>query len=192
MQEEMKIKDGTANPAPLGLLAFGMTTILLNVHNAGFFPLDAMIMAMGVFFAGIGQVIVGYMEWKKKNTFGALAFSSYGYFWLVLVGSIIGAKLGLTPSNPMAMGVFLSLWGIYSFGMFICTLKASRALQVVFGSLVILFALLAIRDFTGNEAIGVIAGYEGIFCGLSAMYTAMGEVINEMYGRSVLPLGDKK
>src|SRR6202000_2623259 len=88
-------KDGTANPAPLGLCAFGMTTVLLNFHNAGFFELNTMILGMGLFYGGIAQVIAGIMEWKKNNPFGTTAFTSYGFFWLSLVALVIGPKLGL-------------------------------------------------------------------------------------------------
>ena len=80
-----QIKDTTANPAPLGLLGFGMTTVLLNLHNAGFFELNGMILAMGICYGGLAQVIAGIMEWKKGNTFAATAFISYGFFWLSLV-----------------------------------------------------------------------------------------------------------
>lgn len=82
----VNIKDTTANPGLLGLLAFGMTTVLLNFHNAGFFGLGTMIMVMGVFYGGSAQVIAGIMEFKKGNTFGTTAFISYGFFWLSLVG----------------------------------------------------------------------------------------------------------
>src|ERR1043165_10140356 len=79
------IKDTTANPAPLCLLGFGMTTVLLNLHNAGWFELDSMIMGMGIFMGGIAQIFAGLQEWKKNNTFGATAFTAYGSFWLSLV-----------------------------------------------------------------------------------------------------------
>src|SRR5512136_3301191 len=74
-----------ANPAPLGLMGFGMTTVLLNIHNAGFFPVSDMIIAMGLFYGGIAQIIAGLMEFKKGNTFGTTAFTSYGLFWISLV-----------------------------------------------------------------------------------------------------------
>src|ERR1035441_9192015 len=83
-------KDTTANPAPLGLLGFGMTTVLLNLHNAGFLELNSMILAMGICYGGIAQVLAGIMEWKKNNTFGTTAFISYGFFWLSLVTLEIG------------------------------------------------------------------------------------------------------
>src|SRR6201989_312194 len=89
-----QIKDGTGNPAPLGLLGFGMTTVLLNLHNAGFYELNTMILAMGIFYGGVAQIIAGIMEWKKGNTFATTAFTSYGLFWLSLVGLIVLPKFG--------------------------------------------------------------------------------------------------
>lgn len=183
------IKDGTANPAPLGLLGFGMTTVLLNLHNAGLFPLDAMILSMGIFYGGIAQIIAGIMEWKKKNTFGTTAFTSYGLFWLTFVFINWLPKLGFTASAPFPLGFYLLMWGIFTGVMFIGTLRLNRALQVVFGSLTVLFFLLAFRDFSGSSLLGTIAGYEGIFCGLSAVYTGLAQVLNEVYDRNMLPLG---
>lgn len=187
--ESRVVIDTTANPAPLGLMGFGMTTVLLNLHNAGLFPLDTMILAMGIFYGGIGQVIAGIMEWKKNNTFGATAFTSYGLFWLSFVGLITLPKFGLQASNEYAMAFYLLCWGLFTGIMFIGTLKSNKALQVVFGSLTILFVLLAIRDFTSNSTIATIAGIEGIFCGLSAIYAALGQVLNEVYKKTVFPLG---
>jgi succinate-acetate transporter protein len=185
-----QIIDSTANPAPLGLLGFGMTTVLLNIHNAGFYPLDTMILAMGIFYGGIAQIIAGIMEWKKNNTFGTTAFTSYGLFWLTLVGLILLPELGLgTASDPLAMGFYLLMWGVFTGVMFIGTLKLNRALQFVFGSLTVLFVLLAIGKWTGNETITMIAGYEGIICGASAIYTGLAQVLNEVYGKTVWSLG---
>ncbi|OGU57541.1 MAG: hypothetical protein A2X64_04755 [Ignavibacteria bacterium GWF2_33_9] len=183
------VRQKTANPAPLGLLGFGMTTVLLNLHNAGFFPLDAMILSMGIFYGGIAQLIVGVMEWKKKNTFGTTAFASYGLFWLTLVFIQWLPKFGFTASTPFSMGFYLTMWGIFTTFMFIGSLKLTLAHKIVFGTLALLFFLLAIRDFSGNATIGIIAGYEGIVCGLSAIYTAFAQVLNEVYGKTVMPLG---
>jgi uncharacterized protein len=185
----IEIRDTTANPAPLGLLGFGMTTILLNLHNAGFFPLGSMILAMGIFYGGIAQIIAGCMEWKKKNTFGTTAFTSFGLFWMTLVGLIVLPKMGWAEAaSNEAMVAYLTMWGIFTGLMFIGTLKLNRAIQFVFASLAILFFLLAIGDATGSAAIKKIAGYEGIICGASAIYTAMAQVLNEVYGKTVLPL----
>ncbi|AAW85645.1 acetate uptake transporter [Aliivibrio fischeri] len=182
-----------ANPAPLGLMAFGMTTVLLNLHNAGFFPLNTAILAMGIFYGGTAQVIAGIMEYKKGNTFGTTAFTSYGFFWLSLVALILMPEMGLGQATSATfMGWYLSMWGVLTFFLFLGTFNYPRAKQVVFASLTILFALLAARDFTGSVVIGHLAGYVGLFCGLSAMYFSMAQVINGEYGRTVLPVGEVK
>lgn len=195
MEKEKKVlfEEVTANPAPLGLMGFGMTTVLLNIHNAGFFELDAMILAMGIFFGGMAQVIAGIMEFKKNNTFGTTAFTSYGFFWLALVGLNILPLMGYGEApGSLSMAAFLFMWGLFTLFMFIATLRISRALQVVFGTLALLFFLLAIGNFTGSALILTIAGYEGIICGFTAIYAAMAQVINESYGETVLPLGEYK
>lgn len=189
MNQEITQKDLTANPAPLGLMGFGMTTVLLNLHNTGLFTLGTMILAMGIFYGGIAQVIAGIMEWKKGNTFATTAFISYGFFWLTLVGLIVMPKLGLgTAPENSAMVAFLIMWGIFTGVLFIATLKLSRSLQFVFASLTILFFLLALGDYMHSDTIKHIAGYEGIVCGLSAIYAGLAQVINEVYEKDILPL----
>ncbi|MDD1723598.1 MAG: acetate uptake transporter [Methanospirillum sp.] len=184
------ISEITGNPAPLGLLGFGMTTVLLNLHNAGLFTLGSMILAMGLCYGGTAQIIAGIMEWKKNNTFGTTAFVSYGLFWISLVLILILPKLGLADGTGgnIAMASYLIMWGIFTFVMFIGTLKVNRAIQMVFGSLAVLFFLLALGDLTGIETITRIAGLEGIICGSSAIYTGLAQVLNENYQRTVLPL----
>lgn len=184
-----KIQDTTANPAPLGLLGFGMTTVLLNMSNAGFFPLDSMILAMGLCYGGLAQICAGIMEWKKGNTFGTTAFTSYGFFWLSLVALILMPRAGwITPASGVAMAAYLFMWGLFTFFMFIGTLKINRSLQVIFLTLTILFFLLSVADATGNITIKHIAGYEGIICGFSAIYAALGQVINEVHKKNIFPL----
>jgi len=180
----VSVKDTTGNPAPLGLMGFGMTTVLLNLHNAGFFELGTMILAMGFFYGGLAQIIAGIMEWKKKNTFGATAFTSYGLFWLSLVGLLVMPKMnwGNAPQSS-AMVAYLFMWGLFTFVMFIGTLRLTKALQFVFGTLAILFWLLALADYTGSAMIKHIAGYEGIVCGLSAIYAALSQVLREVYAK---------
>ena len=188
--DSLSLKDTTANPAPLGLLGFGLTTVLLNFHNAGFYELNTMILAMGIFYGGIAQIIAGMMEWKKNNTFGTTAFTSYGLFWLSLVGLILLPSLGLgTAASKPAMAAYFFMWGLFTFVMFLATLRLNRALQFVFLSLTILFLLLTARDFLGSPAIGTLAGYEGIICGLSAVYTGLAQILNEVYKKVVAPLG---
>ena len=192
-QALVTVQDTTANPAPLGLMGFGMTTVLLNLHNAGLYPLGTMILAMGIFYGGIAQVIAAIMEFKKNNTFGATAFGSFGLFWFTLAFLLIMPVLGWgNPPTTAAMVAYLVMWGIFTSVMFIGTLKINKALQVVFASLAILFFLLALGDATGNIYITRIAGIEGIFCGFSAIYAALAQVLNGLYGRTVWPMGTVK
>ena len=187
-----------ANPAPLGLLGFGLTTVLLNLHNAGFFPLDTMILAMGLAYGGLAQVIVGILEFKKGNTFGTVAFTSYGLFWWSLVLLLVLPKIsiftGLSAPTETAMAAYFFMWGLFTFAMFFGTLKKNRALQFVFASLTILFFLLTARELTGNAVlfgnvtINNVLGYEGVICGLSAVYLAIAEVLNEAHQKTVLPI----
>ncbi len=186
---ETVLADTTANPAPLGLMGFGLTTILLNLHNIGLFALDSGILAMGIFYGGLGQIIVGMMEWKKKNTFGTVAFTSYGLFWLTLVGIIVLPKMGFEKPDTVAMSAYLFLWGFFSLILFIGTFKLNKALQVVFFLLVILFMLLAIGDMFESASIKKFAGFEGVLCGLSAMYAGAAQVLNEVYKKTILPIG---
>jgi succinate-acetate transporter protein len=187
-----------ANPAPLGLLGFGMTTVLLNLHNAGLFPLDTMILAMGLAYGGLAQVIVGIMEFRKGNTFGTVAFTSYGLFWWSLVLLLVlpnnSVFTGLSAPTETAMAAYFFMWGLFTFTMFFGTLKTNRALQFVFMSLAILFFMLTIRDLTNNPILfgaftfGNLTGIEGVICGLSAVYLAFAEVLNEAHKKIVLPI----
>lgn len=181
-----------ANPGPLGLLGFALTTIMLNLHNADIISLNATILALGIFYGGIVQIIVGAMEYKNGNTFGTIAFTSYGAFWISLVAIWTLPKMGLaTAADSMSMAWFLGLWGLFTLFLFIGTLKMNTATQFVFGSLTLLFILLAIGDATEISEVKIVAGYVGIICGLSAMYTGMAQVLNEVYGRVVFPLNMK-
>jgi len=199
-----------SNPAPLGLLGFGITTVLLNfVHNAQLGPLDTMILAMGLAYGGLAQVVAGVMEYKNGNTFGTVAFTSYGLFWWSFVLLNLMPKYYLfNPSlqgpSDLAMATYFFMWGLFTLFMFIGTLKKNRALQFVFASLFVLFFLLAAKSalltpYTPNtmdyitavqnlEPFTRIIGYEGIICGLSAVYAAIAEVLNETYGKTVLPI----
>lgn len=190
----LTIKDTTANPAPLGLLGFGLTTILLNLHNVGFYGLDAMVVGMGIFVGGLAQVIAGVMEFKKNNTFGATAFTAYGFFWITLVAIWLLPRTGMGAElQPAAvsMGWFLVVWGVFSAFMFLATLRMNRAMQLVFGTLVLLFAFLAIADFSGCAAVKLLAGIDGVICGSLALYASVAQILNEVYGRTFLPLGAK-
>ncbi|MBR4879255.1 MAG: acetate uptake transporter [Clostridia bacterium] len=179
----------TANPGPLGLLGFGMTTVLLNLHNSGLLPLSIVIVAMGIALGGLAQILAGIREMRQGNTFAGTAFTAYGLFWWSLVIIWVNPFPGIEAADKTSLAFYLLLWGIFTLFMFIGTLKHNKATQVVFGSLTILFMLLALGDFTGNHTITIIAGFEGIFCGLSAIYSAMGQIINAEFGKEIIPLG---
>jgi succinate-acetate transporter protein len=199
----MGITQKVANPGPLGLLGFGMTTILLNfVHNARLGSVDAMILGMGLVYGGLAQVIAGVLEFRKGNTFGTVAFTSYGLFWWsyafinLLPRSIFFAGYQ-GPSNESMMAYFI-MWGLFTLIMFFGTLKTNRTLQTVFMTLTILFFLLGLKSgllaYTSLTASDLelftrIIGIEGIICGFSAFYLALAEVLNEVHGKTVLPIG---
>ena len=184
--EEGKTK--YANPAPLGLVGFGMTTILLNEHNAGFFGLSVTILAMGIAIGGLAQIIAGIFELKQGNTFGGTAFTAYGFFWISLVIIWLNPGDKVEAANGQTMGFYLMLWGIFTFGMFICTLRHNRAMQVVFLTLTILFFGLMLGDFTGNEMITKVSGIIGIICGATAVYAAFAALLKNEFGREILPV----
>ncbi|RJS76571.1 hypothetical protein CW712_01360 [Candidatus Bathyarchaeota archaeon] len=186
------MSEESLNPGPLGLMGFGFTTILLNLLNAGLLSTDAMgmILPMGLFYGGLAQIIAGLLEAKQKKTFGLTAFTSYGLFWWSFVAINLLPTMGLAAApSKTAVGAYLLAWGIFTALMTAATFKSNKALQVVFITLTILFFILAIGDFTGIGAIKILAGYEGIFCGSSAVYLAIAEILNETYKRNVLPIG---
>lgn len=189
------VTEKLANPAPLGLMGFGMTTVLLNLHNAGFLhELDTMILAMGLMYGGLAQILAGVMEFRRGNTFGLTAFCSYGLFWWSLVALLLMPTLpffnGQVPSDS-SMAAYFFMWGLFTAMMFFGTLKSNRALQFVFISLAVLFFMLTAYKLTGNSAIQTVAGYEGVICGLSAVYLSLAVVINEAHGKTLLPIGSK-
>jgi succinate-acetate transporter protein len=173
-----------ANPAPLGLMAFGVTTVLLNISNAGYFKLDSTILAMGTFYGGFAQLVAGALEYRKGNTFGMTAFLSYGFFWL----SFVFIQLAPTGLSSASISAYLFMWGLFTLLMFVGTLRLNGALMLVFSTLTLLFFLLAAGAWTGNSSITQLAGYEGIICGFSAVYASIGTLLNEVYKRQVLPL----
>ena len=184
---EDTVEKKKANPGPLGLLGFGMTTILLNLHNAGVLELNIMIAAMGFALGGAAQIIAGILEFKADNTFGGTAFTAYGMFWWSLV-LIWWNPMGLSAANPLSMGFYLLVWALFTGFMFIGALKHNTITKIVFGSLTLLFLLLAIGDFSESGGVTVAAGAVGILCGLSAFYSAVGQVVNGEYGKKVFPL----
>jgi succinate-acetate transporter protein len=213
------MSEKSANPAPLGLLGFGMTTVLaMFVQNVRLGSVDGVILGVAIFYGGIAQIVAGVLAYKKGNTFETTAFTSYGLFWLSYValnwfGSASVAKNGIWPFSfygPYATGyttpwlvsqeslmAYFLMWGLFTFVMFFGTLKANRALQFVFMSLAILFfllaaesALLAYTSITSEdlELFTRLIGVEGVACGFGAVYAGLAEVLNEVYGKTVLPI----
>lgn len=179
-----------ANPAPLGLMGFGMTTILLNLHNVGYFALDGIILAMGIFYGGIAQILLVCWSTKRQH----FRFNRIHLLRFFLADAGCDSADAETGSDRCAKCTVP--WclhgsvGRITLFMFFGTLKGARVLQFVFFSLTVLFALLAIGNIAGNAAIIHFAGWIGLICGASAIYLAMGEVLNEQFGRTVLPIGE--
>lgn len=191
MADDVKL----ANPAVLGLTGFGLTTMLLNLHNAGVIEhFDTAIMGLGLFVGGLAQVIAGIMEFRKGNTFGTTAFIAFGTFWISLVFAVLasGDKWALGHLvHKEGLAWYLCLWGVFTAFMTVGTFKVNRVLQFVFVTLTILFFLLAIGNWAevaAGEGIMLVAGIIGICTGFAALYLAMAENINEMYGRTILPI----
>ena len=180
-----------ANPGPLGLCGFALTTWLLSLINGGVFDTQSlgMVIAMAFAFGGTSQAIAGIMEFKKGNTFGFTAFISYGAFWLSW-GLFVAFFKGETPATFVAW--YLTVWGTFTLMMFVASLTKPRALQAIFFFLTITFYALAIGDASGNHTIVNVGGYLGFITALCAFYLAAAEVINESYGRTVLPIGEKR
>jgi len=179
-----------ANPAPLGLFGFGVTTVLLNFENAGISEktLLNLVLSHGFFYGGLAQFCAGMWEFATGNTFGATAFTSYGAFWISLAAFIWAHEGGLfAGAQELDMFLYFLTWGCLSAGLWLITFRISKALSVVFGSLVLLFALLAIGEY--STAIHKIAGYVGLFCGGSAIYTGYATLLNATWKGNFLPLG---
>ncbi|GAB6968524.1 acetate uptake transporter [Komagataeibacter kakiaceti JCM 25156] len=179
-----------ANPAPLGLMGFGMTTVLLNLHNAQIVPMGAAIMAMGLVFGGVTQFTAGVLEYRNDNTFGMTAFMGYGAFWLSLVVLLCLPQWGLAPASaPALLGSYMWIWGLFTAIMAVGSLVASRMHQVVFFSLTVLFVLLGSAEIFARPILTLVAGYEGLLCGFSAIYLAAAEILEAQFDRPVLPTG---
>jgi succinate-acetate transporter protein len=182
----------TADPAPLGLSAFGLTTLLLSLSLSGVFGIDLemAVVPLAVAFGGTIQLIAGVLEYLEGNTFGTVAFLSYGAFWWWFGLFLLLQLNGWIPEvSTAAFGMVLVGWGIFTTYMWIATFKLNWALWVVFGLAVVTFFTLGIADIMGNSGLAEIGGWIGILLGLSALYTAAAEVINWSFGDTVVPLG---
>ena len=189
MAEEIK----QANPAPLGLVGFGFTTVMLSLINAGVLPKggEQVVLPLAFAFGGLIQILAGLLEFKGGNTFGMVAFLSYGAFWwwftfLVLLGG--HGVLDLSQAGS-TIAVALLGWGVFTLYMWVATFKLNKALWWVFLTLWITFFLLGFGALLGVGGLSVAGGWVGILCGLIAVYTSFALVTNITFNRTVLPLG---
>ncbi|MEO6887674.1 MAG: acetate uptake transporter [Ktedonobacteraceae bacterium] len=183
----------TANPAPLGLSAFALTTFVLSSANAGLFSAPNIVLGLALFYGGIVQIIAGIQEFRAGNTFGATAFCSYGGFWLAL-GSVFVPAFGIVAAYAKggdfhtALGYFLLGWTIFTFLMLLGTLRSNLALIAVFLLLFLTFLALTIAELGGGSAFGQIGGWLGILTALAAWYTALAGVLSSGRASFTLPV----
>lgn len=179
-----------ANPAPLGLAGFGLTTVVLSGINAGLLPTEATSAVVPLAFAygGVAQIIAGLLEFKNGNTFGTVAFTSYGLFWwwYAFLQWTIGAGW-IKPPAPVGVGITLLMSGVFTLYMWIPTFRSNFCLWSIFLLLWITFFLLAGGDLGWGT--GKLGGWVGLLTGLNALYVSFAEVTNSTFGRAVLPLG---
>src|SRR6266581_3479487 len=189
-----------ANPAPLGLSAFALTTFVLSSSNAGFlFPAvgvgGAVVIGLAIFYGGVVQLVAGIQEFRAGNTFGATAFCSYGGFWLAIGATFTPAFGVLTAYKPAALGpalgFFLLGWTIFTALMFLGTLRTNMATIVVFGLLTLTFLLLALGALAGSSGLTVLGGWLGILTALAAWYTALAGIMSSGKGMFNLPVGPR-
>jgi uncharacterized protein len=184
-----------ANPAPLGLAAFGITTLLLSSINSGLLKGDvasliAVVVPLAFAYGGVAQIIAGILEFKNGNTFGTVAFTSYGSFWCWFALMIWAAGAGWTKAPAgAAIGLTLALWGVFTLYMWVATFRTNFCLWVVFLLLWITFFLLAGGDLGLGEKFKHAGGFLGLATGVSALYLSFAELVNATFKRAVLPLG---
>ena len=182
-----------ANPAGLGLVAFGLTTVLLSLVNAGVLPPggEGVVIPLALAFGGLMQIFAGAFEFKLGNTFGMTAFLSYGAFWWWFAFLLLFAHnhwIDISAAGP-TVGVALLLWGVLTLYLWISTFRLPKILFLVFLTLWVTFGLLGVGAITANAQLTHLGGWLGIICGTLAMYGSFGIVTNATFGRTVVPLG---
>lgn len=175
-----------ANPAPLGLCAFALTTFVLSCANAGLFSAPQIVIGLALFYGGLAQLLAGMWEFRTGNTFGATAFTSYGAFWMAVA---VTFKWNILPNTGHAFGFFLLGWTIFTGIMFLATFRTTMALIVLFLLLFITFLLLTVGAFGGST--DVLGGYFGIATAIVAWYTALAGLLGSMKSSFTLPVGPR-
>jgi len=180
-----------ANPAPLGLMGFGITTCTLSIINANLVGAGAtgVVLGMALAFGGLCQLLAGMWEFRTGNTFGAVAFSGYGAFWISFWALVNFNAAGLGKETDAGLGLYLWMWGLFTACLFLCTFASPRALQLLFLLLTLTFVFLGIGNSGGNASMIHIGGYVGLATGLLALYIATADIMQAVYKRSVLPVG---
>ena len=183
----------TANPAPLGLAGFGLTTVVLSSINAGLLPGEAMsaVVPLAFSFGGFAQILAGRMEFQNGNTFGTVAFTAYGAFWLwfALMQWTVGAGWQ-KPPDPRGVGVVLLMWGVFTFYMWIATFRTNLALWLIFLLLWITFGLLAGGDLGMGPGWRTMGGWCGLATGFAALYLSFADVVNATFDKRVICVGN--
>jgi succinate-acetate transporter protein len=184
---------GIADPGPLGLAAFAMTTFFLSSVNTGWLPasVEGVVLGLALFYGGIVQVLAGMWEFAKGNTFGAVAFSSYGAFWLSFWYLIAHTDLTAAAEAGVAgkgVGFFLLGWTIFTLYMLVCTLRTNGVLVTVFGLLFVTFLFLTLGKLLPSTGMTTVGGYFGLLTALGAWYGSMAGVMNSTVKRVVLPV----
>jgi len=175
------------NPAVVGLAGFGLTTLLLQLHNIGICGLGP-VLAMGIVFGGLAQMLAGFQEQKLGNNFGYSAFVSYGSFWIGLSIIWVLNFLKVFETSHFELGLYMLVWTLYTTIMFIASLRVHKAMAITFGLLLIGFILL-VAGLLGNPVFIKVAGYELIFCALGAWYMMAAIIINDLAGKKIIPVG---
>lgn len=183
-----------ADPGPLGLAGFALTTFMLSTFNAGILPVDLehVVLPVALFYGGLVQLLAGMWEFRKNNTFGALAFSSYGAFWLAFAAYVQFVAGGLPAETAhSATGLFLLAWTIFTAYMLIGSARTNTALFLTFIVLECTFVALTVGAFTGATAFTRVGGWLGLITALLAWYVSAAGLLNPMYRRTLLPTGPR-
>jgi uncharacterized protein len=183
------MNEKVANPAVLGLLGYGMSTVLLSLGNSGLYPVDGMVFAMAIFFGGAAQTLVATMAFKLGDTFGVVAFGGYSFLWLSFAFLNIGALNEWWTITSVGVGWYLIMWMVFTIGLVFASTVAPKVLTIILALTVVLLGSLGIGAITGNASLSLFGGYEGVLTGALAIYLAFAFLINEMFGKTVLPVG---